>query len=70
MGDKCPRRGSKKTAKIIYGYPAFNEEFDQKLSSWEWALGGCCIASIEVNGRYVDFMPCVMAEALFCYFTH
>ena len=57
MGDKCPRCGSKKTAEIIYGYPAFDEEFNQKLSSGEWVLGGCCIASVEVNGRSVNIMP-------------
>ncbi len=57
MGKKCPRCGSRQTAEILYGYPLFTEELQQKLSSGELALGGCCIASVEVNGRSMDIMP-------------
>ena len=54
---KCPRCGSKNTARYIYGYPAFSEEMQQKLDAGKWVLGGCCISSIEINGHHVDTMP-------------
>ncbi len=57
MSKKCPRCGSKKTAEIIYGYPIMDDEMQQKLASGEWALGGCCVGSVEVNGKSVDIMP-------------
>ena len=57
MGVKCPRCGSNKTAKILYGYPLYTEELQKKLDSGECVLGGCCITSVEVNGRSVNMMP-------------
>lgn len=54
---KCPRCGSRNTARYIYGYPIYDEEMLQMLDSGKWVLGGCCISSIEVNGRVVDIMP-------------
>ena len=54
---KCPRCGSKNTARYIYGLPVYDEEMVKKLDSGKWVLGGCCISSIEVNSQEVDTMP-------------
>lgn len=54
---KCPRCGSTDTARYIYGYPAFSEEMQKKLDEGKWALGGCCISSVDVNGVAVQTMP-------------
>lgn len=39
----CPRCGSRKTAQILWGMPAFTEELEVKLKNKEIVLGGCCI---------------------------
>ena len=54
---KCPRCGSTNTARYIYGMPAFSERMQQKLDAGKWVLGGCCISSVEVNGKQVETMP-------------
>ena len=40
---KCPRCGSKETARILYGMPASSEELEIKLQSKKLYLGGCCV---------------------------
>ena len=40
---KCPRCGSKRTAPILYGMPAMNEEMARQLDNEELFFGGCCI---------------------------
>ena len=54
---KCPRCGSIDTARYIYGYPAFSEEMEKKLNEGKWALGGCCMNGVEINGQFVEIMP-------------
>ena len=39
----CPKCGSKNVAKILYGYPAFNEKLKKQLDNGEIVLGGCVI---------------------------
>jgi len=39
----CPRCGSRNTATILWGMPAFSEELQEKLDRKEIVLGGCCI---------------------------
>lgn len=39
----CPCCGSKNTAAILWGMPAFSEELQKKLDQKELILGGCCI---------------------------
>ena len=41
---KCPKCGSKRVARILYGMPAFNEEMQRKINNEELYLGGCCIS--------------------------
>ena len=61
---KCPRCGSKDTARIQYGMPAFTEELQKKLSSGKIHLGGCCIFGAEdETGRRVSLDPA-------CYCNH
>lgn len=40
---KCPKCGSKRIARILYGLPAFSDELQADLRSGKLALGGCCI---------------------------
>lgn len=54
---KCPRCGSRNTARYIYGYPLFDEKMQKNLEEGKWELGGCCLRRVEVNGRMVDMMP-------------
>ena len=54
---KCPYCGSKNTARYIYGYPLYDEKMQRKLNDGKWVLGGCCISSVEIDGRQVDTMP-------------
>ena len=42
--DKCPHCGSAPVAEILYGFPNFNDELEQKLNANEIVLGGCCIS--------------------------
>jgi hypothetical protein len=43
----CPRCGSKKVAKILYGMPAMGPELEEQLSKGEIVLGGCCITGCD-----------------------
>lgn len=40
---KCPRCGSRDSARILYGMPVFCEELEEKLNNKKIFLGGCCI---------------------------
>ena len=40
---KCPRCGSKNTARILYGMPAYSEEMERKLNDGKLYLGGCLV---------------------------
>jgi len=40
---KCPRCGSERIARILYGMPAFSEELRRELESGRAVLGGCVI---------------------------
>jgi predicted RNA-binding Zn-ribbon protein involved in translation (DUF1610 family) len=42
-GHPCPACGSRDVAEIVYGYPAFDQEWQAKLEAGEWAIGGCVI---------------------------
>ena len=54
---KCPHCGSKDTARYLYGYPLFDERMQKKLESGKWVLGGCCINTVEIDGKPVNTMP-------------
>ena len=54
---KCPHCGSKDTARILYGMPAFSDELQEKLDTGKIVLGGCCMTSINVNGQNVQWQP-------------
>jgi hypothetical protein len=43
----CPRCGSRSIARILYGYPAWSEELDRKLSGGELRLGGCVVHACQ-----------------------
>jgi ribosomal protein L37AE/L43A len=40
---KCPKCGSHRIARILYGYPACSEKLEADMKSGRIALGGCCI---------------------------
>lgn len=42
---KCPKCGSRKTAPIMYGLPAYTDELKQSLDNKKIVLGGCCISA-------------------------
>lgn len=44
---KCPYCGSRNTARILYGMPAFSDELQEKLDSGKIHLGGCCITGVQ-----------------------
>ncbi len=54
---KCPYCGSKSTARILYGLPAFSEELQRKLDSGKISLGGCKTFEIPVDGEMVRTNP-------------
>ena len=47
MGTKCPHCGSRNTANILYGMPAFSEKFQKDLDNGKIVLGGCCITGFD-----------------------
>ena len=46
---KCPRCGSTKTARILYGMPAFNEELVAKIDAGKIHIGGCCVTGFDAK---------------------
>ncbi len=53
----CPRCGSKNVARYLYGYPAYSEDLKKKVDSGKIVFGGCCLSSVDVNGKQVFCMP-------------
>lgn len=55
----CPSCGSRNTAKILWGMPAYSEELEEELRNNEIILGGCCISdndpSYHCNECLKDF---------------
>ncbi len=47
---KCPRCGSRNTARILYGMPVYSEDLQKKLDSKKVILGGCCVT--EADPKY------------------
>lgn len=43
----CPRCGSKKTSKILYGIPAMDDRLQEQLDKGEVVLGECCITGCD-----------------------
>jgi len=41
----CPKCDSSNVAKILYGFPAWSDELEEKLGSGVIALGGCIVSS-------------------------
>lgn len=44
MMRKCPKCGSRRIARILYGMPAFDEKMAQQLKEEKLYLGGCCVS--------------------------
>ena len=53
---KCPRCGSKNTARILYGMPAFSM-IEKKLDEGKIFLGGCDIIDIKVDDKEILWQP-------------
>ena len=51
---KCPKCGGKHIAPILYGYPVFDEELEQKLDRQELVLGGCKITGCDPQFHCFD----------------
>ncbi len=55
---KCPRCGSRNTARILYGMPAYSSELQEKLDSGKVFLGGCGISAVrDGNGGMIPTDP-------------
>ena len=55
---KCPRCGSRNTARILYGMPAFTDEFQAQLDAGRIYIGGCCIDGARTKeGGWVSLDP-------------
>ena len=54
---KCPYCGSKSTARIIYGFPVFDEKMAKKIDEGKLSIGGCCVNTAHVNGKTVFLNP-------------
>jgi len=40
---ECPRCGSDRIARVLYGLPDFSEELKRDLDAGRVVLGGCCV---------------------------
>ena len=55
---KCPRCGSRDTARILYGMPLMDEVLQEKLNSGSIVLGGCFLKTVRMNdGFTADASP-------------
>ena len=61
----CPHCGSKNTARILYGYPAFSPQLERKLDEGRIRLGGCIVTDFDPDrhcnecGRDFSTVPSV-----------
>lgn len=54
---KCPRCGSKNTARILYGMPCMSEELQRRIDDGKIVIGGCRITEIPVDGEMANIGP-------------
>jgi predicted RNA-binding Zn-ribbon protein involved in translation (DUF1610 family) len=47
----CPNCGARNLAKILYGYPIYDEEMRKKIDDGEICVGGCC--ELEDGAKYM-----------------
>jgi hypothetical protein len=52
--DKCPKCGSEKIARILYGLPSFSESLRIRINNNEVVLGGCCITGNDPSWKCID----------------
>jgi hypothetical protein len=52
--DQCPKCGSKKVARILYGFPVLSEELERKLDAGKIVLGGCTLFGDDPTWQCVD----------------
>ncbi len=50
---KCPVCGSKKIAKILYGYTIFSEKLDKEIKEGKIVLGGCIISDDDPTWKCI-----------------
>ena len=48
---RCPRCASRGIARIMYGYPIFDDELQAQLDSREIVLGGCVLIGDDPEFR-------------------
>jgi hypothetical protein len=60
----CPKCGSIKIAKILYGMPAGYEELMKKIEEGKIVLGGCCITNDDPTWQCVECETSIYKEAL------
>jgi len=51
---KCPRCGSERIARILYGMPAFSEELRLDLEAGRVALGSCAVTGNDPRWRCLN----------------
>ena len=51
---KCPKCGSQKIAKILYGMPAYSTKLRKDMDEGKIVLGGCCIGMDDPVWKCVD----------------
>ena len=50
----CPSCGSKKCARILYGYLAYSKELERDLDAGKVVIGGCVVTGNDPNWRCLD----------------
>lgn len=52
--DKCPKCGSTRVAKIVYGLPVFPDQLNAAILAGRKVLGGCCITGDDPAWKCLD----------------
>mgnify|MGYP000855944048 CR=1 FL=1 len=54
LPSECPKCGSTRVAKIVYGLPVFSDQLNAAIKDGRKVLGGCCITGDDPAWKCLD----------------
>ena len=58
----CPNCNSPRIAKILYGYPALDDNLDRAVEECKIVLGGCCVTDNDPDYQCVECQALIYSK--------
>jgi hypothetical protein len=58
----CPNCDSPRIAKIVYGYPNYDDKMAEDISEEEIVLGGCCVTEDDPDFQCIECQALIYSK--------